>query len=336
MNIYISKIKTRRGLDEQRRKTVFDQGELTSTTDTKRLFVGTGTLSGGFVVGSKVHPPLPSTTFLTDINSEIGDLVYVNNKFYQLTAIDWSDLSSWGDVGTKIDPTTFQYDSSNKITLIVDSISAKYLSQDSISGGLKIEDGILQTFLDTNVFQLSSNQIQIKSESITEDYIAASTLTLGLSGGGGSKIQLDVDPTSFYFDGNTLKSYVSTPDNETITTTSGVLSLSNISASAVEVLPRIEVDDYGRVTSAKSSIYSVLEGDSTLSAYNASSPLSTIYNGAATGSYQGDGGITLFTALSNGTQAITLSSAGFITIQEAIETQDGTTLKRFAIPVFAY
>ena len=336
MNIYISKIKTRRGLDEQRRATVFDQGELISTTDTKRLFVGTGTLSGGFVVGSKVHPPLPSTSFLTSINSEIGDLVYTNSKFYQLTATEYSDLSSWGDVGTKIDPKFFQYDSSNKITLIVDSISAKYLNQDSISGGLKIENGILQTFLDTNVFYLSSNQIQIKSGGITEDHINSSALSLGLSGGSGVKLQLDVDPTSFYFSGNTLKSYVTSTDNETITTTSGVLSLSNISASAIEALPRIEVDNYGRVVSTKSSVYTMLQGDSTLSSYNAANSLSSIYNGAATGAYQGNGNITLFTALSNGTQAVTLSSAGFIAIEDEIETQDGITLKRFAIPVFSY
>ena len=336
MNIYISKIKTRRGLDEQRRTTTFDQGELVSTTDTKRLFVGTGTIDGGFVVGSKIHPPLPSISFLTDINSEIGDLVYTNNKFYQLTATEYNNLSSWADVGTKIDSTFFQYDPTNKITLIVDSISAKYLSEDSISGGLEIKNGFLQTFLDTKVFQLSSNQIQIKLEGVTEDYIASSALSFGLSGGGGDKLQLDVDPTTFYFSGNTLKSYVSTPDNETITTETGVLSLSNISASAIEALPRIEVDNYGRVISTKSSIYTILQGDSTLSSYNSTDTLSSIYNGAATREYQGSGDITLFTALSNGTQAVTLSSAGFIAIEDEIETQDGITLKRFAIPVFSY
>ena len=77
-NIIISKIKTRRGPDSQRRQVIFDQGELVSTTDTNRLFIGTGNTLGGFVVGSKYHNPITSISSLSTINAEKGDRIDVN------------------------------------------------------------------------------------------------------------------------------------------------------------------------------------------------------------------------------------------------------------------
>lgn len=73
--ISIAKIKIRRGLDSQRKQVILDQGELGYTLDTKRLFVGTGSLEGGHVLGAKVHTPMTVFSALTGLNSERGDIV---------------------------------------------------------------------------------------------------------------------------------------------------------------------------------------------------------------------------------------------------------------------
>ena len=51
-DIEIVKLKLRRGTDSQRENVVLEQGELGYTTDSKRVFVGDGFLSGGNVVGA--------------------------------------------------------------------------------------------------------------------------------------------------------------------------------------------------------------------------------------------------------------------------------------------
>ena len=52
-DITIVKIKVRRGSDDQRKQLVLDQGELGFTIDTKRVFVGDGSVTGCKVVGNK-------------------------------------------------------------------------------------------------------------------------------------------------------------------------------------------------------------------------------------------------------------------------------------------
>lgn len=95
--IVIAKTKFRRGSNDERKSVSFDQGEPVFTTDTKRLFIGTGSLSGGIVIGSKIHPPITNFHSLSNTIAEIGDLQFANNKFYQLTA-----YNSWGDVNLKL------------------------------------------------------------------------------------------------------------------------------------------------------------------------------------------------------------------------------------------
>jgi hypothetical protein len=202
--INISKIKLIRGTNDQRKKVILDQGEPAYTTDTKRVFVGTGTLSGGFVVGSKVHSPLLNFFSLSTLAGEIGDLVNVNNKFYQLTALDASSISSWADVSARVNSTFFSYDTSNIITLNVGSISAAYINTATIGSGLKIQSGILQLDYSTSSLEISSNMVAIKAGGITERDIASTALSSGLTGGSGNKIQIDIDTDYFIFDGNKL------------------------------------------------------------------------------------------------------------------------------------
>lgn len=202
--INISKLKLVRGTNDQRKLVILDQGEPAYTTDTKRVFVGTGTLSGGFVVGSKVHAPLLNFFSLSTLAGEIGDLVNVNNKFYQLTALNASDVSSWADVSARVSSTFFSYDANNSITLNVGSISAAYINTATIGSGLKVQSGILQLDYTTQSLEISGNSVAIKAAGITEREITTTSLSSGLTGGSGSKIQLDIDTDYFIFDGNKL------------------------------------------------------------------------------------------------------------------------------------
>ena len=83
-NITISKIKLRRGTNTQRQTMVFDQGELVSTTDTNRVYIGDGVTSGGVSIDSRILTPITQYTTLSTIIAEQGDIINVNNIFYQL------------------------------------------------------------------------------------------------------------------------------------------------------------------------------------------------------------------------------------------------------------
>lgn len=196
--VKISKLKVRRGSDIQRKSVVFDQGELIYTVDNKRLFVGSGTLNGESVVGSKIHPPISNYYSLSTINAEIGDLINVNNKYYQLTAFDYNDINSWSDVSLKIDTDVFDYDSSNKLSLKNNLLSASYINPLTVANGVEIFNGILQSKFNTKSLELSANELSIKVGGIDEREINASTLGYGLTGGSGDKIGIKADPYYFY------------------------------------------------------------------------------------------------------------------------------------------
>lgn len=203
-NIVISKIKFRRGTNNQRKTIIFDQGEPVFTTDTKRLFVGNGVLSGGNIISSKIHPPLINYYSLSNVNAEIGDLVYVNNIYYQLTATPYSDLNSWANTGTKLDSTYFEYDGSNRVTLKYDSVSAINLADESIGEGLEVNNGYLQIDYDSTL-NITSNEIGIADDGVNQNKIISSSFGNGISGGSGNVVELQVDFDDFYFDAGTLK-----------------------------------------------------------------------------------------------------------------------------------
>jgi len=412
-NVKISKIKLRRGSDDQRKFQIFDQGEPIYTVDTKRLFIGTGTLSGGSVVGSKIHPITTNYYSISNINAEVGDICNVNNKFYQLTASDYTNVGSWADVSLRYNSLFFNYDSQNRLDLNTDSISAKYIKSSTVYNGIKIENGVLQSDYNTKSFEISAFQLSLKANGIDEREINSTTLGNGLTGGSGSKISLNVDPYYFYFSNNTLslsnlptftmtfedlsaswfgdglnystglqKIYATLTDTHgtsisktvsggisinpsifgsglsyNLSTTrlsttlvdvdnvslvrnlTGGISIKNDAVSGTNQLAKITVDQFGRVTNQVSSIYGALTGNSALSSLNVSNSLSSIFNG--TPSQTLSGGIpglqiARFTATDINGYTVTLSSAGFITFEGPTTTRNGSSVGRFAIPIFAY
>lgn len=203
-DIQITKTKLRRGLDSQRQLITPDQGELISTTDTKRVYLGTGDLVGGVVVGNKIHFPITNIVSLTSVKGEVGDLINANNAFYQLTSSDYTQLNSWKFVGPKISSNNFQYDATNAITLKLSSVNSNQINPDTVTNGLIISGEQLQINYNVEQFRLSSSKFSILESGINETHISKGSLSRGLSGGGGDKIYLNVDPTYFIFDGNTL------------------------------------------------------------------------------------------------------------------------------------
>ena len=226
-NIRIVKLKIRRGSEVERRQIVLEQAELGYTTDTRRLFIGNGSLSGGEVVGSKVHSILTSSDTRNLVNDAYqGDLVYENNFLYQLTGTDYSQLTSWGFVGSSVDDSSIEYDGDRKISVKDSGISTAMIQTSAVtlnkldtailysSGGLGFNatQGISAN-TDANIFEITnSNVITIKeggitgfavaTGAITESEINSSALGKGLVGGSGATLSARVDNTTIAFNSN--------------------------------------------------------------------------------------------------------------------------------------
>jgi len=226
-NIRIVKLKIRRGSETERRQIVLEQAELGYTTDTRRLFIGNGSLSGGEVVGSKVHSILTSSNTRNLVsNAYQGDLVYENNFLYQLTGTDYSKLTSWGFVGSRVDDSSIEYDGSRQVSVKDLGISTAMIQNSAValdklntnilysSGGLGFNrtQGISAN-IDNTIFSVTSaNVITIKEGGITSFAIAmgavsaseinSGALSRGLVGGNGQSLSARIDKTTIVFNNN--------------------------------------------------------------------------------------------------------------------------------------
>ena len=342
-DIYISKTKLRRGTDAQRQATTLDQGELVFTTDTDRLFVGFGGL-GGIPASAKIHPAVVAVTSLSTINAQVGDLVPINSRFYQLTANPYSVASNWADMGIPTD-STLTYGTGNVLKVATGGLSASHLASNIGTAGIKNAGGFLQVDYNTSFFQISANQLSVNPSAITARELASSIWGNGLSGGAGNTITLTVNPSAFCFVGGVLNAYPIAIDTQVFRlSTGGALTmLTSPLCGVTNEFSRPVVDAWGKVIDQKSSIYSTLSGNSALSGFNNTNSLSGLFNGTPVQSLSGGmPGVTItqFTAVSGnglgGTVTVVLSSAGFLTFQGGYNAQDGSPIGRFAIPIFAY
>jgi hypothetical protein len=333
MEIKIAKIKVRRGSNNERKTVILDQGELAYTSDTKRLYVGNGVLSGGDVVGNKNHLPITQYNSLSSIAAEIGDLTSISGSIYQLTAQPATTLTNWIPLSTR-----------NVIAL--SSLSASQINPLTVNNGIKIESDTLQVNFNTKFFQISSTQLSIRPSAIDQREISSTSFGNGISGGSGNLITLNVDPTYFTFDtgkltledgiiGNSVfDSLTGLIDNNTLVLNdSGDLSMDNLSTSNVKEIASLIVDDYGRVIKIESSIYDTLTG------YDLINPM---FNGRPAHSLSGAiAGLTLtklsaISANPTSSKVIVLSSAGFLTFEGNDVTRTGKSFGRFAIPIYTY
>lgn len=355
-DIYISKIKVRRGTNAEINSTRFDQGELVHATDSKRLFIGNGVLSGGNPVSSKIHPPLTNYSSLSNTLAEVGDLVSVNSIWYQLTAFPYSSVNNWGDMGTKFS-SEFLYNDST-VNLAVSGLSASKINPNTVTNGVNIIDDKIQLNYKTNFFEISSNQLSIKNGGITTREILSSSFGVGLSGGNGNTISLTVSPNDFSFDSGILSANYSRISSYGLNTqshlpVSAYNALSGVSAKVgdtasvdkiiyqLQSMPASSLLNWEAISKngVADSIYDTLTGNSSL---NSTNTLSSIFNGSPSQTTDGlipGVSITNFEVLSsNGISSvsITLSSAGFITFEGGYTSETGKTINRFAIPIFTY
>lgn len=226
-SIVVVKLKVRRGTDTQRKSIILDQGELGYTTDTARLFVGTGTEYGGVVVGNIVHQPLTTSGSRTGLVAAVrGDLVYENNFIYQLSGTYYNQPDDWGFIGTKPDNQTLTYNASRTLEIKNNGITAtKFDTSAAYSlGGLSVSttQGLSANVDNSTLGITNTNKLSVIN--IDETHIKSSSLSNGLTGGSGSKIKLSVDNSYFGFTSAGALTLSSTPPITQVTFSSGILS----------------------------------------------------------------------------------------------------------------
>ena len=345
-DIEIVKLKLRRGTDSQRQLVILEQGELGYTTDTKRVWVGDGILSGGNIVGNITHTPLDVANKTGLTTAVQGDLVLEQGLLYQLSGTDYSLASSWGFIGTRVDNDTIEYNASNQ--LVVRSLSSN-----------------LTDIVDNETIIATSTGV-LSVSSIDQRHISSSSFGNGIQGGSGSTIQLDVDPAQFGFTtnqlqltaidngivnvaslsadsfngsglniaGDKLETVLKDVDNNTIVKNgSGIISLYNLGGQSTGAFSDVSIDEYGRVIGLNSTIIDSLSVNIADTGHADALSGENWYKG-----YYNEplGGVqSLIYAISageSGNETITLSSAGFI----QINTGDDTPGNRLAIPAYRF
>lgn len=331
-DIEIVKFKLRRGTDAQRQSVVLEQGELGYTTDSKRVFVGDGFLSGGNVLGTTSHPPMYVGT-RTDLTTAVtGDMVYEDNLLYQLSGTDASTLSAWAFVGTRTDGTTLDYDG-GLLELKDGGITADKLSSSFVvpNGGLEITPTGLSAAIDNQTITINGSG---KLETLKVN-ISAGDIGLGLSGGAGDAIGVDVTE-AFTFTGGKLDfaaAGTDTVDGDAIQAAAlgtgleksgSTIALETIGGGTINPFHTSEYDSKGRITATNNTIEQNLSATSTtgggeifFGSMDAEAPGSETVINVLSGNIDGDA------------VTISLSSAGFMQIASG---SNGN----FAIPVFKF
>jgi hypothetical protein len=152
--VSIVKIKIRRGTDTERRQVILDIGELGYTTDTdsRRLFIGDGSSLGGNPAGMKFYVgDFTPANALPLRTAQVGDIIFnpVDTKLYCLTGLDssffpnYNEPSAYQFIGTRTDDNSIEYNSSGKIRVKDQGISAVKLNSDVVlpSEGLSKPSG---------------------------------------------------------------------------------------------------------------------------------------------------------------------------------------------------
>ena len=296
-DITIVKIKVRRGSDDQRKQLVLDQGELGYTIDTKRVFVGDGSLSGGRVVGNKNFGVFNLESGLGNVaGAQIGDIGYANSKLYTLTASEYdSSLTGWAYVGPALDNENIEFTASNTLTVKQSSLDANDMTSSAFGSGLVRDGSSISIDFNSDFLELSSSKLSLKENSITEREITTTSILSGLVGGGGAPIsinvgeglEIDIDnrlqtspaknnSVSFSsFDNqafgeglvynnstNQIQSILSGVNSENFDLTNRRLSLIQTGVSGVYEMPQLSLDNYGISDIPQSTFFDCLTATS--------------------------------------------------------------------------
>ena len=199
-------IKVRRGPESDREQTIFEDGELSYSTDKKRMFIGDNLTNGGILVGNKVWyvDSFDKVPYI-----EGNDIVYRTdlNAFYLFYGNNPLLSSSYVLVGGKklindnVDLTVYTLPNATK------TIKGGVI----IGNGLSANNGILTIDYDPNVFVLdSANKLTLKNATALTlndaTYISKGIVQIN-DGTSNSRGGLSVDNgvLSVKIDDNTLK-----------------------------------------------------------------------------------------------------------------------------------
>jgi len=359
---FISKIKIRRGTNAQRILTRLDQGELSYTIDTNRLYIGNGVTLGGVSVVSRVNTPVNIVNNLSSLYAEVGDIVPINNVWYQLTATPHTNIANWGRLATKIS-NEFEYDDTSTLNVKLSGLSASKINPNTITDGLVIRNNLLRINYDTNFFDVPNNVLTLSANAITQKEIKSTSFGNGISGGNNAPIQIIANPSQFRYvdrelninyDGIT-KIYLPQSTTTDLTLLSGgsnnnprIGDMASVDGVFYQLSanPSTNLNNWTPIidrNSVEKSIFSTLTG---IGASSLGVGLSSLFNGTPAHTITGPiPNLTVTrlsaTALNNilndgSTMTVILTSAGFLTFEGNNVSRDNQLVGRFAIPIFAY
>ena len=357
-DISIIKLKVRRGTDAQRRTITLEQGELGYTTDTNRLYVGDGFTIGGAPAGAVNSTPLNYVNSLTGVTGAgLYDIVSANSLLYQLTGTNYTSLSSWAFIGTKVDNSTIQYNGNNIITLKDRGITGtKFASTAGYSQGAIIATAAngLSANIDNTTVKITSNRLTVGT--ISAGNISNKALGNGLRGGDGTTLSINATPSSFGYNSgvltltalpfgivnsaslssnmigpgllidtdNKVKAQIQTVDSS-FTIASNQLQLVNTIGAGTTTFSNITFNNKGQITALSSAIVQPLTGNhatnNNLSTFNGFPTQRTLTNQSIISAMSG--------SPTGSTRNITLTSSGFMSINT-------TEFGLVAIPIFKY
>lgn len=208
----ITKFKLRRGTDDQRKTVVFEEGELVYTTDTNRIYVGTGFTSGGIIVANTITYTLTSPP----ANPTPNDLYYQENlKQLFIFKDNITDPPSPIYVGPETDGSSIKFNSSNLLTIASGGVNNTHLNYTAVAsaGGLG----------------LSANGLYIKYEptKLAVDSTGRLTVVPGIN-------VSDLDPTGG-LTARALGVAVSTDNKTIVIDTDNTIKVSSISAENISI-----------------------------------------------------------------------------------------------------
>ena len=159
----IWKLVFRQGSDNDRRYIIPSLGEPVFTTDTYRLYVGNGFLSGGVVAGN-VFQGSTNASPITYTSSVIGDLAYDTDKdtLYRLKYTTANQLSSWEPIGGIYSSNdSYIKIENNKISL--NALSSYSLSEDLVEGPVILDSGKITLSANIPFKSVSTKTITVSS-----------------------------------------------------------------------------------------------------------------------------------------------------------------------------
>ena len=162
----IIKLVVRQGSDSDRKQILLDSGEPGYTTDTKRLFIGDGVLSGGVVAGNKY---LGKASDITTLAPGLpGDFAYskdLGNLYAVLPNVgDGSVITDWDQIGGGFYTGSKYITISSNNVISLNLLSAYSLDQDLVNS--------------TAFFTLCSGRLTVSLSSVAPIYFDGNTIKL--------------------------------------------------------------------------------------------------------------------------------------------------------------